>query len=92
VQAPQNGDYYAWALETAENLRAGRLSEVDLGGVAQELEDMGKARRHALASHLKVLNIHLLKWRSPRVSLCASAGRRRNGHGSKNISGRRFVH
>jgi hypothetical protein len=63
VQATQNSDYYAWALETAERLRDGRLSEVDLIGVAQELEDMGKAQRHALASHLKVLIVHLLKWR-----------------------------
>lgn len=63
MQATQNSDYYAWALETAERLRAGQLSEVDLNSVAQELEDMGKAQRHALASHLKVLIVHLLKWR-----------------------------
>ncbi|MBK5941947.1 DUF29 domain-containing protein [Halochromatium roseum] len=63
MQATHDGDYYAWALEAAEHLRAGRLSEVDLNGVAEELEDMGKAQRHALASHLKVLIVHLLKWR-----------------------------
>ena len=68
MQATQNRDYYAWALEAAEHLRAGRLSEVDLNGVAEELEDMGKAQRHALASHLKVLIVHLLKWRyQPRL-------------------------
>jgi hypothetical protein len=63
VQATQNSDYYAWTLQTAERLRNGRVSEVDLNDVAQELEDMGKAQRHALASHLKVLIVHLLKWR-----------------------------
>lgn len=63
MQASQNTDYYAWAMETAGHLRAGRLSEVDLNDVAQELEDMGKAQRHALASHLKVVIVHLLKWR-----------------------------
>jgi hypothetical protein len=62
VQATQNSDYYAWTQQTAERLRAGRVSEVDLYDVAQELEDMGKAQRHALASHLKVLIVHLLKW------------------------------
>ncbi|TVQ86938.1 MAG: DUF29 family protein [Chromatiaceae bacterium] len=56
VQATQNSDYCAWALEAAEHLRSGRLSEVDLNNVAQELEDMGKAQRHALSSHLEVLN------------------------------------
>jgi hypothetical protein len=63
MQGTPTGDYYAWALETAERLRAGRLSEVDLNDVAEELEDMGKAQRHALASYLKVLMVHLLKWR-----------------------------
>ncbi len=61
MQATENSDYYAWALETAERLCAGRLSEVDLNGLAQELEDMGKAQRHALASQLKVLIVQLLK-------------------------------
>jgi len=63
VQATQNSDYYAWTLQTAERLRNGQVSEVDLNDVAQELEDMGKAQRHALASHLKVLIVHLLRWR-----------------------------
>lgn len=63
MQATQNSDYYAWTLETAERLRTGRLREVDLNGVAQELEDMGKAQRHALPGYLKVLIVHLLKWR-----------------------------
>jgi hypothetical protein len=63
VQTTHDGDYYAWVLEAAEHLRAGRLSEVDLNSVAEELVDMGKAQRHALASHLKVLIVHLLKWR-----------------------------
>jgi hypothetical protein len=63
MQPNQQGDYYAWTLETAERLRAGRLSEVDLRSLAEELEDMGKAQRHALASHLKVLMVHLLEWR-----------------------------
>jgi hypothetical protein len=63
VQATQDSDYYAWTLQTAERLRNGRVSEVDLNDVAQELEDMGKAQRHALASHLKVLIVDLLKWR-----------------------------
>lgn len=55
-------DWYAWAMENAELLRQGRLSEVDLRHIAEELEDMGKSERHALGSHLKVLTTHLLKW------------------------------
>ena len=56
-------DWYAWAEKNAELLRQGRLSEIDAHHIAEELEDMGRSERHALAGHLKVLIIHLLKWR-----------------------------
>jgi hypothetical protein len=59
-------DFYAWAIQSASDLRAGRVTEVDLARVAEELEDMGKAQRHALASHLKVLIVHLLEGRFQR--------------------------
>jgi hypothetical protein len=55
-------DLYTWALRNAELLRQGRLLEVDARHIAEELEDMGKSQRHALAGHLKVLLTHLLKW------------------------------
>ncbi len=56
-------DYYAWAMESAERLRTGQLSGLDLGRIAEELEDMGRSEKHALSSHLKNLLLHLLKWR-----------------------------
>ena len=34
-------DYAEWAAETAKLLREGRLQEVDLDHVAEEIEDMG---------------------------------------------------
>ena len=37
-------DFAAWTSETARQLRAGRLSEVDVEHVAEEIEDMGKSR------------------------------------------------
>jgi hypothetical protein len=63
MQTRHDKDFYAWTVESANRIREGRLAEVDLMSVAEELEDMGKAQRHALASHLKVLMVHLLKWR-----------------------------
>ena len=63
MQTTHDNDFYAWAVECAARIREGRLSEVDLMSVAEELDGMGKAQRHALASHLKVLMVHLLKWR-----------------------------
>jgi len=56
-------DFYLWATETARALREGRLADVDLEHVAEEIEDMGKKERRELASRLTVVLVHLLKWR-----------------------------
>lgn len=55
-------DRSAWAEKNAQLLRQGRISEIDTLHIAEELEDMGRSEKHALASHLKVLITHLLKW------------------------------
>jgi len=55
-------DFYAWLNEQAALLRAGRLSVIDAGNIAEELESMGKSQRHELISRLTVLLTHLLKW------------------------------
>lgn len=54
-------DFYAWARHNAALLRAGRIAEADCAHLAEEIEDMGKAQRHALRSHLRQLIVHLLK-------------------------------
>ncbi|MBK5964630.1 hypothetical protein CCR95_11200 [Thiocystis minor] len=63
IPASHDRDFYAWALESANRLRAGNLAGLDLQRIAEEIEDMGRAEKHALASHLKILILHLLKWR-----------------------------
>jgi hypothetical protein len=55
-------DFYRWTQETAEKLRQGRLNEVNMEELIEELEDMGKSQRRALKSRLSVLLGHLLKW------------------------------
>jgi hypothetical protein len=55
-------DFYAWANEQAGLLRDGRFSEADIGQIAEEIENMGKAEKRELVSRLKVLMMHLLKW------------------------------
>jgi hypothetical protein len=55
-------DFYAWTQETAEKLRQGRLAEVDLEQIAEEIEEMGRSERHELRNRLAVLLAHLLKW------------------------------
>lgn len=55
-------DYYRWLIENANLLRTGRVSEADLDRIAEELEEMGRSERRALASHISVQVSHLLKW------------------------------
>ena len=56
-------DFYAWANEQAELLRAGNLSAADIEHIAEEIESMGKTEKRELVSRLTVLLLHLLKWR-----------------------------
>jgi len=58
-----DSDFYAWAMEQAALIRAGNLAAVDLEHVAEEIESMGKTEKRELISRLKVLLLHLLKWR-----------------------------
>ena len=58
-----DSDFYAWSLEQAALLRAGRVAEADLAVIAEEIESMGKTEKRELVSRLTVLLLHLLKWR-----------------------------
>lgn len=55
-------DFHAWALQNAQLLREGRLAEIDVANIAEELEDMGASKERELESRLGVLLAHLLKW------------------------------
>lgn len=55
-------DFYAWANEQADLLRAGRLAEADIENIAEEIESMGRSEKRELVSRLTVLLQHLLKW------------------------------
>jgi hypothetical protein len=57
-------DIVAWATEQAALLRAGKLSEIDIENIAEEIEDVGKSEQRELASRMAVLLAHLLKWKS----------------------------
>ncbi|MBE9170158.1 DUF29 domain-containing protein [Pleurocapsales cyanobacterium LEGE 06147] len=56
-------DYYRWIETTVNQLREGRLAEVDLANLSEELEDMGKSQKHAIKSNLRVVLMHLLKYK-----------------------------
>ena len=56
-------DFYAWANEQADLLREGKLSDADIGNIAEEIATLGRSERRELVSRLSVLLMHLLKWR-----------------------------
>jgi hypothetical protein len=58
-----DSDFYAWSLEQAALLRAGRVGDADLASIAEEIESMGKTEKRELVSRLTDLLLHLLKWR-----------------------------
>jgi len=55
-------DFYTWTQEQAAFLRKGAVQELDLPNLAEEVESLGISQKHALASHLRNLMMHLLKW------------------------------
>ena len=61
IQAQYETDFAAWAEETAAALRAGRLDEVDLENVAEEMEGLARLERKAVRAQLQRLMMHLRK-------------------------------
>ena len=62
-KTPYETDFYAWVTEQAGHLRAKRWEELDLNNLIEELDTLGRSERNALWSHLRILLVHLLKWR-----------------------------
>ena len=55
-------DFYGWATETARKIRSGKLEEVNLEQVAEEIESLGKSEQQQLSNRLIILLTHMLKW------------------------------
>ena len=56
-------DFYGWTQQQAALLKAGRLNDLDIVNLIEEIETMGRSEKRALESRLTVLLVHLLKWR-----------------------------
>ena len=56
-------DYCLWLEATAKLLRERRLNEIDFDNLVEEIEGMSRSERDALFSNLKVVLMHLLKYR-----------------------------
>jgi Domain of unknown function DUF29 len=55
-------DFALWAKQTAQMLKDGRLSEIDLVNLIEQVEDLSRRERDVLYSNLKIVLLHLLKW------------------------------
>ncbi len=55
-------DIVAWANEQARLLRMGHFDKLDIGHIAEEIEDVGKSEQRELANRMALLLAHLLKW------------------------------
>jgi hypothetical protein len=56
-------DFYGWTQEQAALLKAGRLNDLDIVNLIEEIETMGRSEKQELQSRLTVLLVHLLKWK-----------------------------
>ncbi len=62
MSKPYATDFNQWISETAQLLRERRWQDIDLPSLIDEVEDLGKRERRAIASQLTRLLLHLLKW------------------------------
>ncbi|MEZ2237380.1 DUF29 domain-containing protein [Microcoleus sp.] len=56
-------DFYLWLQTNINLLKEGKFAEIDLENLLEELESMGKSDKNALKSNLRVLLMHLLKYK-----------------------------
>jgi len=56
-------DYAGWIEAQVALLDHVRLPGLDVRDLAEELGDLGRSTKNAIQSHLRILLIHLLKWR-----------------------------
>ena len=55
-------DFYGWTQEQASLLRTGRLAELDVEHLIEEIESIGRSERRQLTNRFELLLMHLLKW------------------------------
>lgn len=56
-------DFNLWLEQTIQSLREGKLLEIDYDNLIEELESIGRSEKNALKSNLRILLMHLLKYK-----------------------------
>jgi hypothetical protein len=65
-------DLYGWTKEQADALRRRASNALDWDNLAEEIESLGTSQRSEIRSRLKVLLVHLLKWKHQPELQCGS--------------------
>lgn len=55
-------DVYGWAVHTAQLLREKKMDEIDIEGIIEEIDALGRSEKHELINRLSLILSHLLKW------------------------------
>ncbi|MEG3848412.1 DUF29 domain-containing protein [Microcoleus sp. herbarium19] len=55
-------DFCLWIEATAQKLKQGKLNQIDVPNLVEEIESMGRSEKRELKNRLIVLLMHLLKW------------------------------
>ena len=56
-------DFYEWLQTNINLLKEGNFADIDLENILEELESMGRSEKNALKSNLRILLMHLLKYK-----------------------------
>jgi predicted DNA-binding ribbon-helix-helix protein len=67
-----NQDFYLWLETTANLLKNRQLDQLDYDNLIEEIETMGRSEKRGLSSNLKVILMHLLKWKYQQEKHCNS--------------------
>ena len=62
-QTLYDADFYLWTQQQAVLLREGKWQALDYANLAEEIESVGRSDKRELSNRLKVLVMHVLKWR-----------------------------
>ncbi|MBN9243699.1 MAG: DUF29 domain-containing protein [Mesorhizobium sp.] len=60
---PYEADYAQWCAEQGALLREGRLADLDRKNLAEEIESLGRSDKREIEHRLKVLLVHLIKYK-----------------------------
>ncbi|MBL1209936.1 MAG: DUF29 domain-containing protein [Geminocystis sp. GBBB08] len=55
-------DFFLWLETTGLLLKEGRLNELDIPNLLEEIQTLGRSERNSITSNLEVLLMHLLKY------------------------------